>query len=291
MHPVLRPAGYGDDYVEGTFSADISLVAYESAAANDLEEYEDGTAVKLQCIFDLDVQEILALIEQEKAKYALLINAERTWHGELLYPKQNDTTIVTTYSAGAIAGKVSILPYIVSTTDIAGFQSNKWNPEFDGKSRDLLCGSVLAHGEQISFFVETGIEADVTSIFEQRCKADLVSGFWNIEIRRERIFIVMSKEDSMLFDRARKKVASSPNDAYLLNGIYLPALIASLNRIDENPDSYEDCIWYPSLVHRMAQVGCSELGAENSDRVKDAQRILERPYLRMPMINEEIQQL
>ena len=71
-----------------------------------------------------------------------------------------------------------------------------------------------------------------------------------------------------------------------MNGLYLPALMAVLNEVNQNPDDYNEFRWFASLDQRLQAVGCSQLGSQNADRLIDAQRILDMPFAKMPLIAE-----
>ena len=71
-------------------------------------------------------------------------------------------------------------------------------------------------------------------------------------------------------------------------GLYLPALLAVLNEVDQNADEYRHARWFSSLEHRLDEVGGQPLGSihSNRGRVVDAQRILDLPFSKMPLIAE-----
>lgn len=276
LHPVLRPHPYGDDYTHGEFSAVI-----------DMDGIQNGTAVKLLCKFKLDVQEILDLIDQEKARCALLVHAEKTWHRELLFPEEDHDVIDKQYLAGDLAGRVRLIPFVVSVSEVMGYKSSSWHPDYSDMTFDFTVGSVLAHDNIRTYYVDPLPDGEIASIFQQICDEGMEPGRWELDLQNERIFIVMSQIDSEKFVNARNKAMHNPNGAYLLNGIYLPALVAALNIIDKNPADYQEYRWYPSLVNRMEQVGCSALGTETNERVLDAQKLLADPYPIMPIIAQE----
>lgn len=276
LHPVLRPQPFGDDYIHGEFSADITM-----------DGIQNGTAVKLLCKFEIDVKEIYDLIDHNMARCALLVQAGRTWHRELLFPSEDHDVIDKQYSAGDLAGRVRLLPFVVSVSEVQGFKSINWHPDYGDMSFDFTFGSVLAHDVTRTYYVDPLPEGEIASIFQQICSEGMEPGRWEMDFQEERIFIVMSQVDSEKFVNARNRAIHNPNGAYLLNGIYLPALVAALDIIDKNPEEYQDCRWFPSLVNRMEQVGCSPLGTETNERVSDAQKMLGDPYPIMPIIAQE----
>ena len=75
-----------------------------------------------------------------------------------------------------------------------------------------------------------------------------------------------------------------PDGQYLINGLYLPALIAVLMETDYDAEAYSDFRWFSSLDQRLQAVGGKQLGAEGGERWIDAQRILDLPFARMPIV-------
>lgn len=96
----------------------------------------------------------------------------------------------------------------------------------------------------------------------------------------------MSTADSERYTVARDSCNYQPDGQYLMNGLYLPILISVLHEVDRNVDDYADSRWFASLDERLDDVGCPRLGAGGaaSNRAVDAQKLLDAPFLRMPMI-------
>ena len=96
----------------------------------------------------------------------------------------------------------------------------------------------------------------------------------------------MSESDTELYTAARNRANRRPEGQYLMNGLYLPALIAVLNEVDRNAEDYSEYRWFASLDHRLQAVGGRQLGSSNANRWIDAQRILDMPFTKMPLIAE-----
>ena len=73
-----------------------------------------------------------------------------------------------------------------------------------------------------------------------------------------------------------------------MNGLYLPALFAVLVEVDQDADEHRDARWFTSLEHRLEQVQCKPIGStqSNVNRMVDAQKVLDYPFLKMPLIAE-----
>ena len=149
---------------------------------------------------------------------------------------------------------------------------------------DIDPGAVLAEDVSKDYWVDTADEAPLGSIFGHKHRPDIPSGRWEYELAEDRVWIVMSSIDAQQYKAAREQADNQPEGQYLMNGLYLPALVAILNEVDQNPIDYQDNRWFSSLEQRLEAVGCRPLGDDSSNRLVDAQNILDWPFPRMPLI-------
>ena len=71
---------------------------------------------------------------------------------------------------------------------------------------------------------------------------------------------------------------------YIMNAVYLPALVHVLQEADHDDDEdYSDCRWYRSLDTRLEDCERPQLG-KGQDRLDDAQRLLDQPFARLPLL-------
>ena len=273
-HPVLRPPRYGDDYPHAEFEVEIEFTRSKGS-----------TAVEVQAEFQLSEPSLLKLVDEGSGKYVLLIKAPRTHFRELI--ESNGVRLQKSYPAGALAGRVEFAPFLVSTKDLKGFRAEGWHPDFYGRAFDISAGSVLAEDEPKDYWVDAADEAPLGSIFGHKPSSDLLDGRWICELAEERVWIVMSNTDSARYMAARDRVNNRPDGQYLMNGVYLPALVAVLNEVDGNVEDFQDYRWFAFLDQRLADVGCSLLGSTNANRLVDAQIILDSPFPKMSLIARE----
>ncbi len=276
-HPVLRPPSYGDDYPRAEFEVEIELTRSPGS-----------TAVEVQAEFQLSEPDLLRLVHQGSCQYVLLIKASRTHFRELLV--SDGVNVQKNYPAGALAGRVEFAPFLVCTRDLTDFTSKGWHHDYSGRTFNISVGSVLAEDEPKDYWIDTADEAPLGSIFGHKPQSnptDLADGRWTYEFGEDRIWIVMSDADSKRFMAARDRVNNRPDGQYLMNGIYLPALVAVLNEVDKNVDDFQDYRWFAFLDQRLEEAGCSQLGSANADRLLDAQVVLDSPFPRMPLIARE----
>ena len=71
-------------------------------------------------------------------------------------------------------------------------------------------------------------------------------------------------------------------------GYTCPRSLRCLVEVDQDPEEYRNTRWFTSLDHRLEQVRCKPLGStqSNVNRLVDAQKVLDCPFLKMPLIAE-----
>ena len=154
---------------------------------------------------------------------------------------------------------------------------------------DIPAGAVLAEDVSKDYWIDTADEAPLGSIFGHKHRPDLPDGRWEFELAEDRVWIVMSNADAARYETAREQANNQPEGQYLMNGLYLPALVAVLNDVDQNVDDYSSYRWFASLDQRLEAMECRPLGDSGSNRLIDAQKLLDHPFPRMPIIaNAEI---
>ena len=271
-HPVLRPSQSGDDYPYAEFQVDI-----------DVKSVENGAGIDLQVVFDLSDQSLLDLVEEDFALYVLLIRSPKTHFRRVI--KQKSREIRKSFSTGELSGRVEITPLLICIKDIPAFRAEGWHEDFTEYSFDIKSGMVLAEDESKDYWIDTAIESSIGSIIECVPSKHLPYGCWKCDLEGDRIKIVLSEDDYNRFNLARERFNNHHDGQYLMNGLYLPALIWILLETDKDSHNYEQLRWFSSLNHRLQIIGCNELGCEGStDRLVDAQKILEYPFIKMPMI-------
>ena len=272
-HPVLRPPSYGDDYPHAEFEVEIEV-----------ERAQGSTAVEVTADFELSDPDLLRLVGDGAARYVLLIKASRTHFREMISSEEPGFNIF--FPGGDLSGRVEFGPFLICTRELSNFNAEGWHPDFAGRTFNIHAGSVLAEDVSKDYWVDTADESPLGSIFGHKSRSDFPNGRWELELAEDRVWIVMSESDAELYSAARNRANNRPEGQYLMNGLYLPALIAVLNEVDQNIEVYSECRWFASLDHRLQAVNCSQLGSPNANRWTDAQRVLDMPFTKMPIIAE-----
>ena len=270
-HPVLRPSNYGDDYPDAEFEVEIELKRTESS-----------TAVEVDAWFELSDPALLELVQQNKAQYALLVRSPQTHIRRTLMSKES--RIRHSFPSGALSGRVEFSPFLVCLKELKQFRTENWHAEFADRKFDISPGEVLAEDVPKDYWIDTADEAPLGSIFGHKTNSNLPDGQWTYELAEDRVWIIMSDSDGRKYQEAREIADNQPESQYLMNGLYLPALIAILNDVDQDAAQFENYRWFDSLNKRLETVGSSPLGSDGETRLMDAQKVLDSPFPKMPIV-------
>lgn len=273
-HPVLRPGS--SDYPEAEFQVELEV-----------ERLRNGTALRVRGTFDLSDPELLALVEAGKASYVLRVLASKTHFRTAI--AGSDRTIEGTFADGQIHGLLVLSPFLVCTTRLPKFSVSGWHLDYESLCFDVNPGSVLAEDEPKEYWIDTAEEAPVSSIFTVHpCDGGGPDpGSWKCRLDDQKVVLEMSRSDYERFTLARSRLNGTPDAAYLMNAVYLPALIWVLQEADGGEEQYRDMRWYRALDERLGELKRPLLGAQGADRLSDAQTLLRFPFGRLPLFSEE----
>ena len=268
LHPVLRPMS--GDYPRGEFQVEISL-----------ERIVNSTATRATADFALSDPDLSRLVAMGRAEYVLLVRCPTT-HARIV-TRSADATLEQVYQPGVLSGRTEFCPFLVATEDLIQFQAAGWHRDFlDQSSFDISAGSVLATDYPKEYWIDTAPEAAVGSIFELVESDDVADDQWCCSLDAERVGILMSPRALDRFRGARARLNGTPDQAYLMNSVYLPALLHVLSVADVASHDYSNRRWFRSLDAKLDDLKRPGLGASTSDRLVDAQTLLESPFAQLP---------
>lgn len=272
-YPVLRPNN--DDYQRAAFEATLEL-----------KRIPDTTAVQIDAEFALGDRDLLGLVESGKAEYLLLVRCSTT-HFRAEF-RSREPHIQQRFENGVLAGRVEFAPFLVARRGLQDFRAKRWHPDYDDVTPQFDPGSVLAIDRPSTYWIDTADEQPVTSMFRV-AKGDVPSGQWRCRPEQDHIALELSEHDYELLNDARGRVGRTSEIAYLINGVYLPALIWLLCEADKSggDSDYADMRWYGALDNALERNECKPLGAEDADRAADAQTLLNNPFPEMPVLKVE----
>ena len=273
-HPVLRHGSR--DYPDAEFQAQLDLV-----------RQENGSGVRLSAQFDLSAPNLLELIERGDAQYTLILSCSMT-HFRMACTTATPC-LERDIPPGKLCGLTELLPFVVASSELRDFRSDCWHEDFRGIGRlDIPPGTVLAADSQKTYFIDNAEEAPISSIFETREITKAQDGQWECNLDGERVRVLLSPSDHHRLSRARIKLNNTAEAAYLMNSLWLPALHHVLVLADANTDDYDGRRWFRALDARLSEAKCLPLGSDRSDRLKDAQQLLDYPFASLPCLDNAL---
>lgn len=267
-YPVLRPQS--DDYPEAEFEVTVNV-----------ERIEQTTAFAVEADFMLSDPDLLKLIDQGSAHYVLQVRSPKTYYRAAFSTSQN--RIKEDFPHGLIEGRTEFSPFLVATDSIHAFCASGWHDDYEGMSFDIPTGSVLAVDQHVEYTIDTTEEKPLGSIFVLVEANRISDGMWRIDHANDRVRIELSPQDYARFVEARENVN---NHAYIMNSVYLPALIWLLQESDKDSDELSEKRWFRAVNARLDATNLPLLGSE-SNRVIDAQHLLDYPFTKLPFLCEQ----
>ena len=272
--PVLRFCS--KDYPRGEFQSVVEL-----------EKLEDSTQLQLKAAFYLGDRNLRQLIEKGRAKYALLVSCSTTHFRRCL---ESETSPIEWYAEnGWLAGRIEITPFIVAHRQIENFRASNWHDDYTGRSFTIQPGAVLAVDQPSMHWIESANEITISSVFQVAPDGNIDLGTWKCDWNRDPDFVslLLHPTDYERFQSARRQAVAKSTAMYIMNGIYLPALtwlLVEADRVDA--EELSEHRWFDALNAALLRTGCSEIGAEDANRLLDAQMVLEQPFGKLPLMHE-----
>ena len=246
--------------------------------------------LQVRADFEMSDPDLLALVDAGQASYVLRVLAPRThFRGAIVSDK---IKIEETFQEGQIHGLAVFSPFLVSTSRLRSYSAKGWHADYASLGFDVEPGSVLAEDEPKEYWVDTAEEAPIGSIFTLRRSDDspLSDGIWRCHLLEEKVVLEMSTADYKRFLEARGRVNGTADASYIMNAVYLPALIWVLEEADRGEEQYRNFRWFRVLDARLGEAHCAGLGAPKASRLTDAQTLLQSPFGRMPLLVEKTEE-
>ena len=267
-------------------SSDYKRSAFECSPV--LSKIEGTTQLHVEADFYLGDRNLDDLISKGYARYALLVSSSTTHFRE--YRESTEPRIEWYAEDGRLADRVELTPFVVAHRRIDNFKASNWHEDYANRSFCIEPGSVLAIDVPVTYWVAAADETPISSVFQVAAEDDVSPGTWRCDWKRDQdlVTILLHPADFERFQDARSRAAASQTAAYILNGIYLPALAWLLTEADQaEQDDLSGSRWFEALTAALARVDCHPLGEPDANRLVDAQKILRQPFGRLPLLEHQ----
>ena len=239
-HPVL--AHWGDDIIDSTFQG----VVTGSGAKN---------AYIFEAVFKTNNADLLTLVEQKKAMYAVHVECTSTRYRNLF--KSQEERFSFEISAALIDGKVDVCSFILASTLIDRYRNTNFHSDYGKSSFQVKKGDTLAVApDQI---IEATKKHDplrrVSSIFSiVQNDSEKATGM-DINTVGPKVVVSLSKPNFDASLSLRHSVAYHP---VLIGSIIVPALVEVLDRLrraaqEGNLEMYTDFRWFLVIDRKLRE--------------------------------------
>jgi hypothetical protein len=266
-HPVL--SHFGDDIVNSVFQGVVSGRGAKNAYAFD-------------AVFKTNNAELVALVEQKKAFYAVHVECNSTRYRKIF--KSSTQRFSFEIPASLIDGKVDICSFILAATPLDKYKNADFHPDYEKLTFKVRKGDTLAVGHDRVFSAEKKNDPlrKVTSIFSivQNDAADATG--MDIDASGPKVVIRLSKPN---FDSYVSLRHSPAYHAILSATIVVPALVDVIERIrraagEATLDAYSELRWYIVISRKLRDL---KINPEDADSFVDSSLKIAHELLGQPL--------
>ncbi|NIJ37201.1 hypothetical protein FHR22_001885 [Sphingopyxis panaciterrae] len=255
-YPVLRPGS--SDYIDSSMQTVAELI-----------QSDDQLEITAEATIAIAVEEIRALVEAGKARYAAVISCRDTYFRKAMLSEEPQLS--ERFPTGALRGEVLICPYVVAVEDIDGFVCPWINSEFGSGPFSFPNGAVLAVDEPQMIYVDRETFKPISSCFYLAPNENVPSNEWQVDTSEDRVRISVSPA---LKERIADARNSKEKRSILLNSIYFGAVVQCL-AILKNTEEAEDLRWARIFRQRLAD---QHLELDRHAETWLAQQLMRHPF-------------
>ncbi len=255
-HPVIRPGGfdYGEEY---RFDIRIDKAI----------RIQDKINLKLS--YELHSDFISNMIKEGKAKALAMIKCIKT--NQRVIFDFTETHMQSKLQLADYAGKMSIVPYVVTSEKISGFRSKEYDDEIKGlrpNGMDLPTGAILAIGKQHEITIDS-IER-IQAAINITPNGNIKEGEYLVDTHEDIIQILMHPNT---LERIRK-LRSRDAIPILYASLYVPAVEHAIRALNDNDKKKS---WVQALYKTLEKHSIDPNDELKEHANKYAQEILEDP--------------
>ena len=265
-HPVLAPNG--QDYpMPAAFKLNL-------ATAN---RNEDANELQLGLIYHLQQQDLLDLLNSNKATYTSVIDCVRTHHRYTHQSNLSHQEIIL--KADRFNGPISVSAFITATENLPAFTASGWSAwlkQILPLGLDLPQGSILAIADPWSF--NTDRLETIQSCLDIIPSDTMEQGHWDHSLEQDHIEILLNPQDKAQIDKLRSNEKLQGN---LWPSIYLSAITHAVRSCLK--EEHQGKTWAKIITDQLSTYN---INTEDPDIVTDnahryAQILMDLPLNRL----------
>lgn len=241
-HPVL--AHFSDDIVNSVFQPVVTVKGNKNAYAFD-------------AIFKTNNTDLLDLIAQEKAQYAVHVECTQTRYRDVFKSKTEKLSFEV--PAAMLDGRVEVTSFILASKAIDNYRNDNFHPDYANLTFRVRKADTLAVGQDREFTAEKKSDPlrKVPSIFSIVPSDDPGATGMDVDTTGSKVRVILSRPN---FDAYASLKSDQSLHPMLSAAVIVPALVTTIDEIrraaaEGNIDSYADRRWYPVVARRLREIG------------------------------------
>ncbi len=264
-HPVL--SHFGDDITDSVFQGVV-------------EGKTSKTSYVFNATFKTNNDDLLTLVEQKKAEYAVHVECNSTRFRQIF--TSNTEKFTFEVPAHMIDGKVQICSLILAAKPLSKYKNSNFHPDYGKLTFNVRKGDTLAVGHDRTFTADKKTDPlrKVASIFSivQDEKPDAKP--MDIDTGNSKVLIKLSKEN---FDSYMVLKHTAEYRPVLNSSIVLPALVSVIEQVrsagPEGLEAMSELRWFIVVSRRLRDQGIDVEKAETfvDSSLKVAHALLGEP--------------
>ncbi|MCI1398426.1 MAG: hypothetical protein LKG89_07005 [Lachnospiraceae bacterium] len=204
------------------------------------ETVEGMNDIKIHIEFQLDNPEILDLIRQGYAEYAVHLECSTTSFRKLI--RSDVSEIDYSIPKSRVNVEIAVLAMVIAKRRIENFSSSDLNEDYSGTTINFDKASILAYRNMPRIYVYKNYEElagneSLFSIVKVGLPDDEEVKPLTFELGEERIKIMVDPKTYEAYIHFKQKPAIA------MSMLVLPALIYAIDELQASPDSFSNCKW------------------------------------------------
>jgi hypothetical protein len=239
-------------------------------------------AYVFDAVFKTNNADLLQLIEQKKARYAVHIECTQTRYRNIF--KSNSEKFSFEVPAGLLDGRVEVTSFILATKPMERYRNDCFHPDYAKLTFRVRKGDTLAVGHDREFTAEKKSDPlrKVPSIFSIVPSDEDDATGMDVDMGGDKVRITLSRAN---FDTYTSLKADQSLHSMLAAAIIVPALVTVIDEIrraavERGTDGLAERRWFMVVARRLREVG---IDPDNADSFLDTSLRIAHELIGQPL--------
>lgn len=241
-HPVLSP--FGDDVINSVFQPVVTVKGNKNAYAFD-------------AVFKTNNTDLIALIQQKKARFAVHIECLQTRYRNIFTSDKDKFSF--DIASGMLDGRVEVCSFILADTSLDEYRNERFHPDYAKLTFRVQKGDTLAVGDDREFLAEKKNDPlrKVPSIFSIVPSDDKNATGMDIDTSGAKVIVSLARGNYDAYNSLKVDQSLQP----LLSAVVIvPALVNVIEEIrniasEQGLDAYAERRWFMVICRRLREIG------------------------------------